>query len=101
MTPNPFIQLLERPVETLTLAGYFISMVAIALLGLSYVLREGAMVAILAGRDHRRGAGPYDSWWGEWADGFVPPAAWVLRATKVIFVAVFMLWALATVVYIA
>jgi hypothetical protein len=96
---NPFIELLERPVATLTLAGYALAMLALTLGGLSYVLREGTKLYVLAEREHRRGSGPYEEWWGDWADGWIPPAAWVVRAWKTALVAILCVWALATVVY--
>lgn len=96
---NPFIRLLQDPVTTLTIAGYLITMTAITLLGLSYTLREASKLAVLSTREHRRGSGPYEEWWGEYADGWIPPASWTIRAAKVVFVSVLLVWALATIAY--
>jgi hypothetical protein len=96
---NPFIQLLERPVATLTLAAYAVAMLAISLGGLSYVVRKGATIAVLAEKDHRRGMGPLDEWWGDWAGGWIPPGEWVLMVWKVATVTIVILLALATVVH--
>lgn len=96
---NPFIELVERPVETLTLAGYALAMLAITLGGLSYTLREGTKLYLLGTKEHRRGSGPYEEWWGDWADGWIPPASWVIRAWKTAAVGIAVVWALATVAY--
>lgn len=96
---NPFIQLLERPVETLTFTGYAIIMLGIAVLGSSYIIRVGSRVAAATERPYRQGRGPYGEWWGEFGDGWLPPEDWVRDAATVAAVAVVMVWALATVVH--
>lgn len=96
---NPFIRLLEAPVQTLTLLGYLIIMTGIILLGLSYTLRRGTTLAAATAREYRQGRGPYQEWWGEWGDGWVPPAGWTVDAMKVLGVVTVLVWALATVAY--
>lgn len=99
---NPFIHLLQNPIITLTLAGYFIAMTTIGGLGLAYVVRKGTVLVVSTGREDRRmGNGLYGEWWGETWGGLIPPVGWIRDACKVAFASIVMVWALATVVYIA
>lgn len=99
---NPFIRLLTDPIHTLTLTGYGLLMLILVIGGLSHILRKGVVVLAASTYEHRRRKdNQYDEWWGEWAGGYIPPGGWLRDAAGVLLAGVGMMWALATIVYIA
>lgn len=94
MPYNPFISLLQDPIQTLTLAGYATLMLTITLGGLAYTIRVGFKLIVTADRQHRQ-----RNWWGTTASGWVPPEEWLADAAKLTIVVALLCWALATIVY--
>lgn len=87
--PNPFIHAAQDPVGFFAAVGYLLLMVMLAIAGTAFAIREATALRALASREHRQ-----RDWWGEYAQGWLPPSQWSYRAGRVVFVLALTAWAL-------
>lgn len=83
---NPFVRLFEAPVETLTLAGYVLGLLALVFITLAACWRNALVVKVQYDKN-------YPNRWQ-----YNPPASWLLRVAAIPFVLMVDVWALGAVI---